>query len=229
MRRVRFKSANERSKGEEEEGKGRGRERKRKRKGKKEEGKGEREIGSRVRFPAGALAIFSVSTKASLPISLSPFPSSFFPFRFLFLSLPLPFPSSSSPFDLSFALQIEFVIRRMGLFFFGIMSDLISQIRVKRVCWIHTTERSCRVSRPTRLTPVCEVIWYRLVQVRQKFKKKNEFQVAGSQSPFSIFFFFFFFLTDDDAVHQNVSQPLLIRSKSLPPVSLLQTQFFSSS
>ena len=39
MRRVRFESANERSKGEEEEGKGRGRERKRK-------GKEEREIGS---------------------------------------------------------------------------------------------------------------------------------------------------------------------------------------
>ena len=54
-------------------------------------------LGSRVRFPAGAFAIFSVSAKASLPISLSPFP-------FLFLSLPLPFPSSSSPFDLSFAL-----------------------------------------------------------------------------------------------------------------------------
>ena len=52
-------------------------------------------LGSRVRFPAGAFAIFSVSAKASLPISLSPFP-------FLFLSLPLPFPSSFSPFDLSF-------------------------------------------------------------------------------------------------------------------------------
>ena len=50
-------------------------------------------LGSRVRFPAGAFAIFSVSAKASLPIYLSPFP-------FLFLSLPLPFPSSSSPFDL---------------------------------------------------------------------------------------------------------------------------------
>ena len=55
-------------------------------------------LGSRVRFPAGAFAIFSVSAKASLPISLSlsPFP-------------PLPFPSSSfpfpSPFDLSFALK----------------------------------------------------------------------------------------------------------------------------
>ena len=53
-------------------------------------------LGSRVRFPAGAFAIFSVSVKASLPISLSlsPFP-------------PLPFPSSSfpfpSPFDLSAA------------------------------------------------------------------------------------------------------------------------------
>ena len=38
-------------------------------------------LRSRVRFPAGAFAIFS----ASLPISLPPFP-------FLFLSLPLPFP-----------------------------------------------------------------------------------------------------------------------------------------
>ena len=58
-------------------------------------------LGFRVRFPAGAFAIFSVSAKASLPISLSlsPFsyPSSSFPF--LFLS---PFPS---PFDLSFALK----------------------------------------------------------------------------------------------------------------------------
>ena len=44
-------------------------------------------LGSRVRFPAGAFAIFSVSAKASLPISLSPFP-------FLFLSLPLPLPST---------------------------------------------------------------------------------------------------------------------------------------
>ena len=54
-------------------------------------------LGSRVRFPAGAFAIFSVSAKASLPISLSLFP-------FLFLSHPLPFLSSSSPFDLAFAL-----------------------------------------------------------------------------------------------------------------------------
>ena len=53
-------------------------------------------LGSRVRFPAGAFAIFSVSAKASLPISLSLFP-------FLFLSHPLPFLSSSSPFDLAFA------------------------------------------------------------------------------------------------------------------------------
>ena len=44
-------------------------------------------LGSRVRFPAGAFAIFSVSAKASLPISLSPFP-------FLFVSLPLPLPST---------------------------------------------------------------------------------------------------------------------------------------
>ena len=54
-------------------------------------------LGSRVRFPAGAFAIFSVSAKASLPISLPLFP-------FLFLSLPLHFLSSSFPFDLSFAL-----------------------------------------------------------------------------------------------------------------------------
>ena len=55
-------------------------------------------LGFRVRFPAGAFAIFSVSAKASLPFSLS---LSAFP--------PLPFPSSSfpfpSPFDLSFALK----------------------------------------------------------------------------------------------------------------------------
>ena len=48
-------------------------------------------LGFRVRFPAGAFAIFSVSAKASLPISLSlsPFPFSFpsSSFHFLFLSL----------------------------------------------------------------------------------------------------------------------------------------------
>ena len=54
-------------------------------------------LGSRVRFPAGAFAIFSVSAKASLPISLSPFP-------FLFLSLPLPFPSST--FRLRFKISL---------------------------------------------------------------------------------------------------------------------------
>ena len=52
-------------------------------------------LGSRVRFPAGAFAIFSVSAKASLPISLSlspfsfSFPSSSFPFLFLYLSFSL--------------------------------------------------------------------------------------------------------------------------------------------
>ena len=49
-------------------------------------------LGSRVRFPAGAFAIFSVSAKASLPIFLPPFHSSFF--LFLFISFPLPFPST---------------------------------------------------------------------------------------------------------------------------------------
>ena len=61
-------------------------------------------LGSRVRFPAGAFAIFSVSAKASLPVSLPHFP-------FLFLSLPLPFLSSSFPFDLSFALKMVLVTR----------------------------------------------------------------------------------------------------------------------
>ena len=52
-------------------------------------------LGFRVRFPAGAFAIFSVSAKASLPISLSlspfpfSFPSSSFPFLFLSLSFSL--------------------------------------------------------------------------------------------------------------------------------------------
>ena len=55
-------------------------------------------LGSRVRFPAGAFAIFSVSAKASLPISFPPFP-------FFFLALSLPFLSSSFPFDLPFALK----------------------------------------------------------------------------------------------------------------------------
>ena len=31
-------------------------------------------------------------------------------------------------------------------------------------------------------------------------------------------------LTDDDAVDQNVSSTVIVRSKSSPPVSLLQTQ-----
>ena len=31
-------------------------------------------------------------------------------------------------------------------------------------------------------------------------------------------------LTDDDAVHRNVSSTVIVRSKSFPPVSLLQTQ-----
>ena len=47
-------------------------------------------LGFRVRFPAGAFAIFSVSAKASLPISLSPFPP--LPFPSSSFSLPLPFP-----------------------------------------------------------------------------------------------------------------------------------------
>ena len=52
-------------------------------------------LGSRVRFPAGAFAIFSVSAKASLPISLSLFPFLFLSFfLILFLSFPLPLPST---------------------------------------------------------------------------------------------------------------------------------------
>ena len=83
-------SANERSKGDRRKGKGRGK------------GRGgsmvehqPRLLGFRVRFPAGAFAIFSVSAKASLPISLSlspfpfSFPSSSFPFLFLSLSFSL--------------------------------------------------------------------------------------------------------------------------------------------
>ena len=104
MRRVRFKCANARSKGEEEERKGRGWERKRK-------GKREREIGSEAlaetekiaNAPAGnrtrdpsKRGWCSTIKPPSLPISLSLFP-------FLFLSHPLPFLSSSSPFDLAFA------------------------------------------------------------------------------------------------------------------------------
>ena len=40
--------------------------------------------------------------------------------------------------------------------------------------------------RLTRLTLVCEVIRYRLAQVRQNLKKKKTFRVGGPQSPFSI-------------------------------------------
>ena len=59
-------------------------------------------LGSRVRFPAGAFAIFCVSAKASFPISLPSFPSSFFPFLFLSLLLPLP-----STFHLRFKIPHE--------------------------------------------------------------------------------------------------------------------------
>ena len=54
-------------------------------------------LASRVRFPAGAFAIFSVSAKASVTISLS---LSLFlsPFLFLSLALPFPFPLRSGPF-----------------------------------------------------------------------------------------------------------------------------------
>ena len=70
-------------------------------------------LGSRVRFPAGAFAIFSVSAKASLPISLPPFLSSFF--LFLFLSFPLPFPSTFRlRFKFSFFALIPLVQRRFS-------------------------------------------------------------------------------------------------------------------
>ena len=74
---------------------------------------------------------------------------------------------------------------------------ITSQTRVKRVSRIHhrtialagyTTGPSSRMVRwcirLTRLTLVCEVIRYRLVQVRQNQKKT--FRVGGPQSPFSI-------------------------------------------
>ena len=49
-------------------------------------------LGSRVRFPAGAFAIFPFLPKLHFQFPFHPFPSSFFPF--LFLSLPLPLPST---------------------------------------------------------------------------------------------------------------------------------------
>ena len=62
-------------------------------------------LGSRVRFPAGAFAIFSVSAKASLPIS--------FPFL---LSLPLPFP---------FPLPPTFRLRKKKSAFFAFIPSTI--------------------------------------------------------------------------------------------------------
>ena len=60
---------------------------------------------------------------------------------------------------------------------------ITSQTRVKRVSRIHhRTILWC--IRLTRLTLVCEVIRYRLVQVRRNQKKT--FRVGGPQSPFSI-------------------------------------------
>ena len=121
MRRVRFKSANERSKGEVKEGKRRGRERKRK-------GKGEREIasealaetekmanapaGNRTRDPRkrGWCSTIEPPRQATSPASLFKILSvlplcDFFRFCHSFtsnfpfpLSLPLSFPSSSFPF-----------------------------------------------------------------------------------------------------------------------------------
>ena len=62
---------------------------------------------------------------------------------------------------------------------------ITSQTRVKRVSRIHhRTILSRWCIRLTRLTLVCEVIRYRLVQVRQNQKKT--FRVGGPQSPFSI-------------------------------------------
>ena len=65
---------------------------------------------------------------------------------------------------------------------------ITSQTRVKRVSRIHHRTILRRMVRwcirLTRLTLVCEVIRYRLVQVRQNQKKT--FRVGGPQSPFSI-------------------------------------------
>ena len=72
-------------------------------------------LGSRVRFPAGAFAIFSVSAKASLPISLPPFPSSFFLFLFLSFHLPLPWTFSFALYNLVWFWPS---IWRLSFFFF---------------------------------------------------------------------------------------------------------------
>ena len=63
---------------------------------------------------------------------------------------------------------------------------ITSQTRVKRVSRIHHRIILQWCIRLTRLTLVCKVIRYRLVQVRQNLKKKKTFRVGGSQSPFSI-------------------------------------------
>ena len=68
-------------------------------------------------------------------------------------------------------------------------SLITSQTRVKRVRMV----RWC--IRPTRLTLVCEVLQYCLVQVRQNLKKKKKRAHTGwirwgELIPFSFFFFF---------------------------------------
>ena len=71
--------------------------------------------------------------------------------------------------------------------------------------------------RRTRLTLVCEVIRYRLVQVRQNLKKKKKiFRVGGPQSPISIsssFILFFvllpFFLNTKSTLKKKKSQNYL--------------------
>ena len=66
-------------------------------------------LGSRVRFPAGAFAIFfPFLPKLHFQFPFPPFPSSFFPF--LFLSLPLPLPST---FRLRFKIMQQISYRKV--------------------------------------------------------------------------------------------------------------------
>ena len=108
---------------------------------------------------------------------------------------------------------------------------ITSQTRVKRVSRIHhRTILSLRMVRwcirLTRLTLVCEVIRYRLVQVRQNQKKT--FRVGGPRSPFSIsssfilsFVLLPFFLNTN--MHIKIDMAFLVVLRLVHPICLFSS------